>query len=276
MNAHFACAAEAGKPKGVSAELLSKIWRIDLESAKRTINVTTQHCVRKESHHLSRNHSTNDRMLRYKRIKEHFFMDTFFAKKKGGKSTRGHTCVQLFVTDKGFVHVALMKSKSEVLQALKQFAKEVGAPDAIVCDCSGEQTSNKVRKFCLDMGTTLRVLEEGTPWANKAELCIGLIKEAVRRDMQATNSPMVLWDYCVERRARINNLTAKDLFQLHGNNAHSTVHAEEGDISNLCQFDWCDWCYYRDQKTLSHCPKSSWEECWALPEAWEMKCVNGS
>ena len=57
-------------------------------------------------------------------------MDTFFATSKAGKSSRGHTCCQLFVTDKGYVYVVPMKSKSEVLQAVKQFAKELGAPEA--------------------------------------------------------------------------------------------------------------------------------------------------
>jgi hypothetical protein len=55
-------------------------------------------------------------------------MDTFFATKKVGKSSRGHTCCQLFVTYKGFVYAIPMKSKAEVLQAVKQFAKEIGAP----------------------------------------------------------------------------------------------------------------------------------------------------
>ena len=53
-------------------------------------------------------------------------MDTFFATKKGGRSSRGHTCCQLFVTDKGFLYVVPMRRKSEVLQAIKQFAKEIG------------------------------------------------------------------------------------------------------------------------------------------------------
>jgi hypothetical protein len=67
-------------------------------------------------------------MLRYKRIVYYFNMDTFFfATKKGGKSSRGHTCCQLFVTDKGFVYVVPMKRKGEVLLAMKQFAKEIGA-----------------------------------------------------------------------------------------------------------------------------------------------------
>ena len=103
-----------------------------------------------------------------------------------------------------------MKKKSEVLLAIKQFAKEIGAPDSSVADMSGEQMSSEVKKFCNDIGTTLRALEEGTPWSNKAELYIGLIKEAVRKEMHETNSPLCSWDYYVERRARINNPTAKN------------------------------------------------------------------
>ena len=117
---------------------------INLETAERTLDVTSQHCQRKDDTKLSRNFSTNDRMLRYKRVKDYFFMDTFFATKKAKKSSRGHTCCQLFVTDKGFVCVAPMKSKSEVLQAVKQFAKETGAPEAIILDAAGEQSSQKL------------------------------------------------------------------------------------------------------------------------------------
>jgi hypothetical protein len=117
------------------------------------------------------------RMLRFKRIKEYFFMDTFYATKHGGRSSRGPTCCQLFVTDKGFVFVVPMRRKGEVLQAIKQFAKEIGAPDAFIADMSGEQMSREVKKFFNDIGTTLRALEEGTPWSNKAELYIGLLKK---------------------------------------------------------------------------------------------------
>ena len=63
--------------------------------------------------------------------------------------------------------------------AIKQFAKEIGALDAFVADMSGEQMSSALKQFCNDIGTSLHALEEGTHWANKAELYIGLIKEAV-------------------------------------------------------------------------------------------------
>ena len=189
----MASTAQAGKSRGVDPKHLSKIWRISHEDAKRTIDVTTQLSIWTDDPVLSRNYSTNDRMLRCKRIKDFFFMDTFFATKKGGQSSRGHTCCQLFVTDKGFIYAVPMKRKSEVLLAIKQFAKEIGAPDSFVADMSGEQMSSEVKKFCNDIGTTLRALEEGTPWSNKSELYIGLIKEAVRKDMCESNSPLCFW-----------------------------------------------------------------------------------
>ena len=198
-------------------------------------------------------------------------MDTFFATKKGGQSSRGHTCCQLFVTDKGFIYVVPMKKKSEVLLAIKQFAKEIGAPDSFVADMSGEQMSSEVKKFCNDIGTTLRSLEEGTPWSNKAELYIGLIKEAVRKDMHESNSPLCLWDYCVERRARINKM-------------HSSSMDPLPTQSPLVMKVTFPTCVSMDGMngvtsgiTLQHSPttRKFWEEYLALPEELVMKWLNG-
>eukprot|EP00957_Ditylum_brightwellii_P048265 3663103-Ditylum_brightwellii.AAC.1 len=90
-----------------------------------------------------------------------------------------------------------------------------------------------MRAFCAEIGTTLRVLEEGTLWANKAELYLGLIKEAVQKDMKESNCLLALWEYCVEKRVRINNLTAKDSFKLNATTPHTALTGEEGDISSL-------------------------------------------
>jgi hypothetical protein len=60
----------------------------------------------------------------------------------------GDTCCQLFATDKGFVYAVPMKRKWEVLLAMKQFAKEIGAPDAFVADMSSEQMSKEANAFC--------------------------------------------------------------------------------------------------------------------------------
>ena len=45
----------------------------------------------------------------------------------------------------GYLYVVPMKQKSEVLAATKQFAKNVGALDAIVCDMASEQLSSGVK-----------------------------------------------------------------------------------------------------------------------------------
>ncbi|KAL7523474.1 hypothetical protein ACHAXR_000193 [Thalassiosira sp. AJA248-18] len=118
------------------------------------------------------------------------------------------------------------------------FAKEVGVPEYIICDSASEQKSKEVVKFCHKIGTTLRILEESTRWANRAKSYVGLMKESIRKDTHECHSPLVLWDYCAELRARMVNVTAKDLFQLQGQTPYMATFGTEGDISNICNFRW--------------------------------------
>ena len=111
----FSHATNASRPRGVTPEHLSKIWHISLKDARRTIDTTTQTSVRTQDPTLSCSYGTNDRMLRYQCKQDYFFMDTFFATKKGGRSTRGHMCCQLFIMDKGFIYIIPMRRKSKVL-----------------------------------------------------------------------------------------------------------------------------------------------------------------
>ena len=193
-------AAVGTSSRGVSPEHLSKLWGIDVETARKTIDITSQHCKHDHPDHLRRQYSMNDRMLRYKRINTHFFMDTFFVTGKA-ISQRGHKCMQLFVSNKGFVYVVPMKDRNEIPKALKEFAKEIGFLVALIFDMSGEQTSNKMKKIAGDMDLTLKMLKRSTQYANLAELYIGLMKETVRKDMEDSNSPLEFWDYCAKRRA---------------------------------------------------------------------------
>ena len=75
------------------------------------------------------------------------------------------------------------------------------------------------------------------------------MKSATCKDMKEAGCPLPFWDYCIERRARINNITAKDLFQLEGRNPQYRITGEEGDISNLCQFKFYEWCYFFDARS---------------------------
>ena len=242
-----AASSNARLSGGVTKENLAKVWRINEEEARRTLEVTSQLNKQDADSTLSRAFGTNDRMLRYRRLNSVFFMDTFFVTGKA-RSVRGYTMIQLFVSDKGFLKVYGMKSVKDIPAAMKMFAKEVGAPNCFVCDPHKNQKSKEVREFCHRIGTTLRVLEERTKHANRAELYIGLLKESIRKDMRETNSPLRLWCYCAERGASIFTLTAKNLYQLQGTNPYTATLGEMGDISSLCQFGWYEWVYFRQGK----------------------------
>ena len=71
-------ALQAGDTNGVSAEMLAKIWRIPIDQAERTLDVTTQLNRQDANSSLFQNFETNDPMLRYRRIKSYFFTDTFY------------------------------------------------------------------------------------------------------------------------------------------------------------------------------------------------------
>ena len=55
------------------------------------------------------------------------------------------------------------EGQGQVLQAIKQFSKAIGAPDALIHDASKSQKSQEVRKYYNDIDTTFRVLAENTP-----------------------------------------------------------------------------------------------------------------
>ena len=103
---------QASHSKGADAKRLSKLWMINDELASGALDQNTQLARQSSDNLLSRQISTNDCMLRYKRINSVFFTDTMFAQPKA-KSLRQNTCCQVFVSDKRYVAVYPMRSQSE-------------------------------------------------------------------------------------------------------------------------------------------------------------------
>ena len=231
--------ASAHCTRGVTPDHLSILWRIDIETTMKTLEITTLLRKHEVDDPLTKNFSTNNRMLQYKRINTHFFTDTFFVTKKT-KSTCGNTCMQLFVSDKCLVFVVPMKARYEFPDALELFAKEIGVPTQLIMDPSGEQTLNKSKKIAHDIGLDMRWLEESTQWANLAENYIDILKEAIRQDLLELNAPLVVWDYCAKWRARVHNLTARDKFDMSNMNPFTQVTGDVADISNMCVHKFYD------------------------------------
>jgi hypothetical protein len=136
-------AAHADVDKGVKKEVLAKLRSIMEDATSRAIERNTQLNRQSADNSLSRNISTNGRMLRYKRIISTFYTDIMFATDKA-KSTRGNKCCQLFVSDKGFVAVYPMETISQFEDALQLFCKEVGVPATMVADPHRSQTKKSV------------------------------------------------------------------------------------------------------------------------------------
>ena len=88
-------------------------------------------------------------------------------------------------------------------------------------------------------------LEKDTPASKRAKRFIQILKNGSQKDMTSSDSPLVLWCYCIERRAMIENACAKDNFLLKGNSPHSMMTGEVTDISNLCNFKWYEWVKFR-------------------------------
>lgn len=96
---------QASKNQGVSKEILSKIWMVSDELAKGAIDHNTQFlCKHHADNSLSCHFTTNDRMLRYKRLKSLFFTDTLVSLSTKSTSS-GNSYAQVFVSDKGYIAV---------------------------------------------------------------------------------------------------------------------------------------------------------------------------
>ena len=120
--------------------------------------------------------------------------------------------MQIFLFNKFFVEVYGMKPVKDFPQAQLLFVKEVGAPKALFLDPHRAHISKEMRSFSHKIGTALRVLEESTQNANRAELYIRLLKDSIHKYLGGRNAPIKLWCYATELQIQIFNLTVKHLF----------------------------------------------------------------
>ena len=129
-------------------------------------------------------------MLRFKRLQSVFFTDITFTTKN--KSKKGKQYCQVFTIDKVRIDVFPMKSQDEFDTTLHWFYEEVGVSINLIVDGFGAQKKSSVKRLSDKVGKTFKTLERASPWATRAELYVGLLKECVRKDIMESNYPMVL------------------------------------------------------------------------------------
>ncbi|KAI2504427.1 Reverse transcriptase (RNA-dependent DNA polymerase) [Fragilaria crotonensis] len=243
---HRSISALRSSPPGkqFDPQLLARNWGIDLQTAKRTFNVTTQRGIRTVLHPtLSRRFRTNDRQLRYRRLPIDCFTDTLIS---NTASRRNNKYAQIFATPEGWCRAYPMNKKSLAHEGLSLLFQREGVPNTIIMDGAREQTMGLFRKKCREVGTRVKQTEPHTPWSNAAEAAIRELKKGVGRQMVKSGAPKRLWDDCLEREAYIRSHTAHDIYRLNGQVPETVVSGETADISPFALFKWYEWVLFRD------------------------------
>jgi len=137
-----------------------------------------------------------------------------------------------------------MASKSEAGDKLNDFVQEIGIPEVLVTDNSGEQSGadwEKTRKFYL---INQRFTEPYSPWQNRAEREIQETKKHFRRIMHRNRVPERLWTYGMQYTSDLRVHLALD--SLNGRTPMEITCGDTPDISELLYFQFYQPVKYLD------------------------------
>ena len=226
---------ESSRHSAVTAESLSRKWKIGLDTARATLRVTTQQGIRTAISPITRRYRVDNLALHRNRLQTRFYTDTVFSKTL---SLSGNKCAQIF-TDGQFTTVYPLSSKSQVGQALSSFIDEVGIPDRLTADLAGEQAGDStlfkklVRLHRIDM----QWAERHTGKQNhRAEREIGLLKQRWHRRMMELDVPRRLWDFGLVYEAGVLSRVAR------GPDMRSGVERLSGNTPDISE--WTDFSFY--------------------------------
>ena len=231
--------------RAINSDMLAEKWLVSPEVARRTLERTTQRGVRTISNpSLSRRFRTNDRQLRYKRLRHDCFTDTMMAKTK---SRRGEVYTQVYATGFHWSRAYPMKKKSDAHETLSLVFQRDGVPPRMIMDGSKEQTQGRFKKKCQDADCRIKQTEPYSPWQNAAESAIRELKKAAGRKMVRAGAPKPFWADAIELEAYVRSHTAHDIYSLQGEVPETVMSGETADISQFCEFAFYDWIMFRDE-----------------------------
>ena len=225
---------------------LAKLWGIGIKAADRTLKATTQLSTRYLNGKIHRRVRTRMHQRRYRQLWGHlsrFSTDTFQSKVK---SLRGNKYFQLFCNQGAFTKSYAMKSRKDAHLALDKFLHEVGIPSELHSDGAEELVHGQWDSICQRHKIFRTMNEPHSPWQNLAERTGGIIKSRARDMMRRTNTPLVLWDYCIEYNSDIRCMTATSIFDLNNRTPFEAVLGFTSDISELVEFGWFQWVWYHN------------------------------
>jgi hypothetical protein len=153
-------------------EQLASRWNIGLDKAKRTLNVTTQRGTRTVAFlSLEARFRTNDRQLRYRRLRTSLYTDLMFA---SVPSKRGNACAQIYVNDLEWCRAYPLRTKGDAHTSLDLLFPEEEVPTTMISDDAPALHAGEFRRKCRQAGAYCKETEPYSPWMNRAE---GTIRE---------------------------------------------------------------------------------------------------
>ena len=230
----------------INSDDLSRLWNISLKDAELTLKATTNNSIRLNEGRLSRRYKTEAHQRQYRQLGGYlsqFYSDTFFS---GTKSTRGNTCIQLFVNKGGFVKCYPMTDKSQAYSGLRRFLHEVGIPSTLMTDNALELVQGKWKRLCNKHNIHMKFTEPHSPWQNFAESAGGYVKRNVSRLMETTSTPLKFWDYCWEYFSEIKSNTATKNIYLRDRTPYESIMGFTPDISELVRYTWYQVIWYHE------------------------------
>jgi hypothetical protein len=133
-------------------------------------------------------------------------------------------------------------SKGEASESLDHFVNDVGIPNELDYDGAGEQTGrrSKFEQLIWHYKISKHVIQPFSPWQNKSQSGIRIIKARWKWLMIKRKVPKGLWDFALVWIAQIYLRSAnKD-----GRTSVEIITGDTPDISNWVDFTFYDWVWY--------------------------------
>ncbi len=232
------------KKRYLTPSQLASKWFIGVETAKRTIDRTTQRGIRDfTTTSGTRRLKHTAYQLKFRHLRASVYTDTMFS---SVKSLRQNVCAQVYVTSFHWTRIFPMKTKADAHLTLDRLFREVGVFHTIIPDNAMELTSGEFRRKAVHAGSQIKPVEAYTHNQNLAEAGIRELRRMYKKAMLQTGAPHVLWDYCMELMASIRSHMTLNILELEGDTPEALLTGDTPDISNLCEFQWYELVWYID------------------------------
>jgi len=193
---------------------LASQWGIGLETARKTLDKTTQVAVRNFTEFMGgRRLKPIHYQLKYRRLRCEMFVDVYIAK---CKSLRGNRVATMYCTPFHWIRFDPTPERRDADKTLDSLFQTVGIPSALIPDNAEELTAGEFKKKAARASCPIYPIE---PHTSNANLCEDGIRETLRgfrRMMSATNTPGVLWDDGLQYYSAVRCHTVNTIHETQG------------------------------------------------------------